>query len=84
MLGKNENTVTMSDIQKTVTVSSALISACAECHESIGDGDDDAQVDVMINHYLDHGYRLLHVGQQTEMDDSGELWHITVAVLGKP
>ena len=35
-----------------------------------------------INHYItEHGYRLLHVGQQTEPASEG-LWHSTVAVLG--
>jgi hypothetical protein len=33
-----------------------------------------------IQHYLDHGYKLLHVGSETDRVDEG-LWHNTVAVM---
>jgi len=37
-----------------------------------------------INHYInDHGYRLLHVGQETSWDLEQKQWQSTVAVLGK-
>jgi hypothetical protein len=35
-----------------------------------------------IQHYLEHGYKLLHVGQETSYDDDGKPWHSTVAVVG--
>jgi len=35
-----------------------------------------------IQHYLDHGYKLLHVGSETSHDDEGKPWHSTVAVVG--
>lgn len=36
-----------------------------------------------IQHYLEHGYELLHVGTETSHDDDGKPWHSTVAVIGK-
>ena len=35
----------------------------------------------MIQHYLDHGYKLLHAGQETSYDSDGRPWSSTVAVL---
>jgi hypothetical protein len=35
-----------------------------------------------IQHYIDHGYRLLHVGTDTSEHEQG-LWHTTIAVVGK-
>jgi hypothetical protein len=37
-----------------------------------------------INHYIsEHGYRLLHVGTESDRDDEENPWHSTVAVLGR-
>ncbi len=37
-----------------------------------------------VNHYIeDHGYRLLHLGQQTDTDYQGRPFQMTVAILGK-
>ena len=37
-----------------------------------------------INHYISaHGYKLLHVGQQTSRDSMGNPWQLTVALLCK-
>jgi hypothetical protein len=37
-----------------------------------------------INHYInDHGYKILHVGQESSWDSEGSPWQSTVAVLGK-
>jgi hypothetical protein len=37
-----------------------------------------------INHYIDaHGYKLLHVGQESSRDINGNPFHLTVAVVGK-
>ena len=46
---------------------------------------EDEQLEVQVNHYLGHeGCRLLHVGQQTERNEDGGEWQITVAVIGLP
>ena len=42
-------------------------------------------LDAAINHYIKaHGYRLLHVGQETSYDDDANPWYMTAAVLGLP
>jgi hypothetical protein len=38
--------------------------------------------DTGVNDYLKQGYRLLHVGEETQHTNKG-LWHSTVAILGK-
>jgi len=35
------------------------------------------------NHMLNHGFKCLHVGQETTHGPNGDLWHSTVAVFGK-
>jgi hypothetical protein len=38
-----------------------------------------------VNHYLqEHGYKLLHVGQESSPDDEGKASHSTIAVLSRP
>lgn len=37
-----------------------------------------------INHYInDHGYKLLHVGQESSRDFEGNPFQLTAATLGK-
>ena len=36
-----------------------------------------------INHVLAHGYKVLHIGQETVDGLNGEPWQETVAFLGK-
>ncbi len=67
-------------VQHVVYVSTNISSGCQHCHQQI-DGEEFAE---SVNHYIQqHGYRLLHVGSQTDRGDRDELWHFTVAVLGK-
>ena len=35
-----------------------------------------------INHYIEHGYKLLHIGTETHHIE-GNLWYFSVATLGK-
>ncbi len=38
----------------------------------------------MVNHYIEeHGYKLLHVGTETDLGPNDVPWHNTVAVVGK-
>jgi len=68
----------ITDTQNVVHVSTGIGTGCQHCTQSIG-LDRFAE---SINHYIqEHGYRLLHVGQQTE-GDSQEPYQTTVAVLG--
>ncbi len=70
----------LSKITKTVHLSTNVWKSCEECGKHF---DDDEDVAVQINHYFEHDYRLLHVGSQTTRDESGALWHSTIAILGK-
>lgn len=37
-----------------------------------------------VNHYIqEHGYKLVHVGQESSPDNEGKSYHSTVAVLSK-
>lgn len=67
------------EVNHVVHISTNIGVSCEHCSESIG-------VDRFaesINHYINkHGYKLLHVGQETSEGSDG-LWHHSVAVLGR-
>ena len=66
--------------ESVVHISTNLSGTCEHCSKSIGGSLTD--IGESINHYIqEHGYQLLHVGQETDQY-AGELWHHTVAVLG--
>lgn len=61
-------------------MSSNFGTGCKHC-EAFIDGSN--RFDDSVNHYLEnHGYQLLHVGQQTIRDDDGHPCHTTVAIVG--
>lgn len=63
-----------------VTISSDVGSKCKHCDEFLGLN----KFDFSVNHYIQaHGYRILHVGQQTSYDAESKPWQSTVAVLAK-
>ncbi|RLC36330.1 hypothetical protein DRH29_04750 [candidate division Kazan bacterium] len=67
-------------IRHVVYVSTGILRRCEYCEESVGMG----RFGESINHYIQqHGYKLLHVGQETGTDVNGKPFHSTVAVLGK-
>jgi hypothetical protein len=68
------------EIQKTVYLSTTIIKAYSECDHGVFD--DRHDIADQIHHYLEHGYVLLHVGAETAHNDTGGLWHSTVAVMG--
>ena len=62
-----------------VHIDTNISKGCEHCHFSIG-GDRFAE---SVNHYIEeHGYKLLHIGQETTGDASAP-WQTTVAVVGK-
>ena len=70
------------DIVHAVQVSTDVHQLCQVCRAEVPSAENIAN---WINHYIDaHGYRLLHVGQQSTMDFEGKPYQTTVAVLGKP
>lgn len=74
----------MENTKHVVQVSSNISEQCKDCgiHPALEPGPD-IDVAKAINHYLNHGYKLLHVGTQTCQDLEGKLWHNTTAILGK-
>lgn len=71
----------VSKVTQVIQLSSNIQKPCPHCNEmKIGD---DQDVGDKISHYLKHGYKLLHVGQETSQDNGGNPWQSTVAVVGK-
>jgi len=58
--------------------------SCEECDKWWGAGHGSSYpIADHANHYVqDHGYRILHIGQETTHDDSGTPSHSTVFILG--
>lgn len=67
-------------VNHVVHISNDEGKSCEHCDFRVGT-DNFAE---SINHYISaHGYKLLHVGQQTSRDSMGNPWQLTVALLGK-
>lgn len=69
----------INSVQHVVYVSTNIGTGCEHCGTPIGLEDFAGSV----NHYIEHGYTLLHVGTETGHDMDGKPWHSTVAVLGR-
>jgi len=66
------------NVKQVVYLSNDDGMACNECN-----GLTDRNLASRINHYIStHGYKLLHVGQETGNSDDG-IYHFSIAVLGK-
>ncbi len=75
--------VTTEDVKEVLEVSSNVIKQCPHCAGGITLSNPPG-LDERINHFIkEHGYRVLHVGQETCESMNGELWQTTVAILGK-
>jgi hypothetical protein len=72
----------MGDVKHVVRLTSDEISVCPVCDKLPADMSKAFDIAESINHYLNHGYKVLHVGQETSREEHG-LYHMTVAVLGK-
>jgi hypothetical protein len=73
--------MSIQDTAAVVHISTNVETGCTHCSEQIGGEDRFAE---SINHYIQaHGYKLLHVGQQTTPDYDGKPRHATAAVLGR-
>ena len=69
------------EIQHTILLRSDEPCVCTRCDEMPVTYHH--QITDHANHYIQqHGYVLLHVGQETVWDDNGNPWHCTVMVLG--
>jgi len=66
-------------IKHIVYISNDEGKSCEHCSFRLG-----SDLAASINHYInDHGYKILHTGQESSRDDNGNPWQITVALLGK-
>jgi hypothetical protein len=68
-------------VRLVVRLSTELSSSCsiADCPASFK-----TDVAAGANHYIsEHGFHLLHVGQETRVDDENRLQHSTTIVLGR-
>ena len=74
----------ISEITHVVELSSNRVYGhCKLCQSAIRQGND--LLDMEINHYIEkHGYRLIHVGTQSQVDRLGRLISVTVALMGRP
>lgn len=73
------------DATRIVTLSSDVsASICRECGNPLPTRQRFANdLQDHVNHYLEHGWRILHVGSETRIQQ-GQPLHLTVAVLGRP
>ncbi len=73
----------MKDIKETkhtIYLSSNVEGLCKICGCKINDYDG---LSGKINHFIEeHGYKLLHIGQETSLDHKGNPWQSTVAIVG--
>lgn len=79
----------MSEVKHIKQIWSGCISGgCDHCDEGVQSnsslmGSHDDYFANAVNHYVEkHGYRLLHVGQYTDHEVEGGLWHGVTAILG--
>lgn len=70
----------INDVKEVVQVSSSFWKCCKYCSALKLSQD---SVEEQVNHYLDHGLKLLHIGTESSRTPEGDVWQSTVAVLGK-
>lgn len=71
-------------MKQVIQILSDVSGPCAICGDGIGFSNFDEAFEKQINHYLGHGCRLLHVGQESSTDGEGNPYQRTTAVLGVP
>lgn len=73
------------DATRIVTLASDVsASICRECGNPLPTRQRFANdLQDHVNHYLEHGWLLLHVGSETRLE-GGRPLHLTVAVMGRP
>ena len=71
----------MAEAKKGIELRSGVFKSCPECGGA--ETHMDASMEQKINHVLSHGYKIQHIGQETTDSSSGDLWQVTVAILGK-
>ncbi len=68
------------NVEHVIHITTEIEQSCQFC----GDADIFGDFAKSVNHYLkEHGYKILHIGQETRTGSSDNLISYTVAVLGK-
>ena len=73
------------DVKHVIEITSDKAGPCVVCQRPPLQLEPGSLVSVAerVNHYIEaHGYRLLHIGQQSSWDRNGQQWQSTVAMLG--
>ena len=74
----------ITDVKEVLEVKSDVISQCPHCVSGAFTFVNPPDLAERVTHYLQkHGYRLLHVGQESDTDSDGNPYQRTIAVLGK-
>lgn len=75
----------MEKFRKTFQIhTNVLPIVCPECDKNIGGGDvTGTPIYGAINHMLEHGWQLLHIGAEWGKDSDGKSISHTVVFLGK-
>lgn len=72
----------VTEIRHTVQIhTNSTAAACQLCGEPLYKGRG-APIAPAVNHMLDHGYRILHIGGEWARDGEGKSIQHTVAILG--
>jgi hypothetical protein len=72
----------MQDVRRVFEIhTNAGLARCPECSADLSI-DAGHRVDAAINHMLDHGWSLLHVGSEWDRDQQGQSISHTIAILG--
>lgn len=71
-------TISYDGMVKVAQLTENLDTRCSDCTQLIG-----GMLDEKINHYLTHGWKILHIGTETQRGDGG-LQHHTQVIVGKP
>lgn len=66
---------------KYVQVNSSIRESCRICKKSLPENNYYDSVADLINHYVSHGAKVEHIGTETQLNDSGEPYDSTVAIL---
>jgi hypothetical protein len=64
--------------KSVIYLNTNTLTSCQACNFSFNDWYD---LGKQIQHYIEHGYKVIHVGQETSRDNEGNPWQSTVAVL---
>jgi hypothetical protein len=74
----------MNEIKHVIQVMSGCYCfGCEICNDSVRGTNDEGNLSKAINHYIvEHGYKLLHIGQYTSDDQDGNPWQGTTVLLG--